>query len=114
MNGISMSTNIVTPKTSSTALVLDFVVSTTKLNHRFEQQNAEIMKKKAELEAKLKEQNNKKDEAVKVDIKLKKEVKEPKKAETHEVKLASKTANKPKVEDSKKGKEIGKKIDSKF
>lgn len=113
MNGISMSNNIVTPKTSSTALVLDFVVSTTKLNHRFEQQNAEIMKKKAELEAKLQEQN-KKNEAVKVDIKLKKEVKEPKKVESHEVKPDSETTSKPKVEDSKKGKEIGKKIDSKF
>lgn len=113
MNGISMPNNIVTPKTSSTALVVDFVISTTKSNHRFEKQNAEIMKKKAELEAKLKEQN-KKNEVVKVDIKAKKDVKDKKKVESHTVKLEADAVKKTKAVESKEEKKIGKKIDSKF
>jgi len=102
MNGITMSNISQTNKISSATLTIDFVVTTAKVNKKFEKAYYEMITRKAEVESKNKNQA-KKAKSYKVDDNktLEKQKTKPKAEKTAEVKKAEIKS------------EIGNKIDKK-
>ena len=89
MNGISMSNISQANKISSSTLTVDFVVTTSKVNRKFEEVHYEMLKRKAEVESKNQDQA-KKAKSIKVEEKkaLDKPKSKPKPEKTAKIKNA--------------------------
>ena len=104
MNRISMSNISQANKISSSTLTVDFVVTTSKVNRKFEEVHYEMLKRKAEVESKNKNQA-KKAKSIKVD--------EKKALDKPKSKPKSKSEKTAKIKNAEIKSEIGNKIDKK-
>lgn len=102
MNGIIMSNISQTQKPSSALLTVDFVVTTSKTNRKFEEIHYEMIKRKAEVKSRTKSQDKKE-----------KTIKAAEKKDLKNHKAKPKLEKAAKIENSETKSKISNKIDKK-